>query len=144
MMLSGRDHQIRLAVRKDFVEMRDWDEFWGDRRQEMQRGEIYVATDSQDTCVGYVRVAHNEFLNYPLVAALCVRPDQRRRRIALHLLEFVKQHMRGLSLFCTTEEGNEEMLPLLLKAGFRQVGHVDHLNSDGSRELIFYLNTVEA
>ena len=124
--------------------MRDWDEFWGDRRQEMQRGEIYVATDSQDTCIGYVRVARNEFLNYPLIAALCVHPDQRRKRIALLLLEFVKQHMRGLSLFCTTEEGNKEMLPLLSKAGFRQVGHVDHLNSDGSRELIFYLNTVEA
>ena len=143
MKLIGRDHQIRLAVRKDFVEMRDWDEFWGDRRQEMQRGEIYVATDLQDKCIGYVRVAQNEFLKYPLISLVCVRQDQRRRSIGLHLLEFVKERMQGLRLFCTTEESNSEMQPLLLKAGFQRVGHVDHLNSDGSRELIFYLNTVE-
>jgi len=135
--------RIRPALRRDFPLIREWDEFWGDRRQEMQRGELYVAVDQEDMVVGYVRVARNEFLNFPLVAGLCVRPDHRRKGIGIFLMRHVDAVLAGLRVFCTTETTNNEMLALLEKVGYKIVGHVDALNSDGSRELILCRDTNE-
>lgn len=128
---------IRSARRSDFPQIREWDEFWGDRRQEIQRGEIFVAESDQNECLGYMRLARNEFLNYPLVAALCTKPSIRRTGVAIALVRHLEIVMVGLRVFTTTEVTNEEMIALLKKAGFQESGFIDMLNSDGTRELIF-------
>lgn len=128
---------VRLAVSGDYASLRDWDEFWGDRRQELQRGEVYLACGPQGESLGYIRLTRNEFLNFPLIAALCVRPDARRSGVAQNLLLHVEHILTGLRVFTTTEESNSEMLGILSKMGYEHVGHIDKVNSDGSRELIF-------
>lgn len=128
---------IRLAQRTDFAQLREWDEFWGDRRQDMQRGEIYVAEFDKEECLGYMRLARNEFLNFPLVAALCTKPSARRTGVAMELLRYLEVVIPSLQVFITTEITNKEMITLLNKIGFHECGYIDHLNSDGSRELVY-------
>lgn len=136
-MASNTYVSIRLAESPDFVQIREWDEFWGDRRQEMQRGEIYVAEGAHNDCLGYMRIARNEFLNYPFIAILCVKQDCRRTGVGLLLLDYLGSVLNGLRVFTTTEETNPGMVALLKKVNFQEAGYVDMLNSDGSRELIF-------
>lgn len=128
--------EIRMARKSDFPQINEWDEFWGDRRQEMQRGEIYVA-DFRGECLGYLRITRNEFLNYPLIAVVCTKPSYRRTGIALSLIKHIESIFNGLRIFSTTEVTNQEMIALFYKSGFQQSGFIDCLNSDGSRELIF-------
>ncbi len=44
---------VRLARPKDYTALKEWDEFWGDRRQ-MQRGELLVFDSESAGVVGYL------------------------------------------------------------------------------------------
>jgi len=44
---------------------------------------------------------------------------------------------RAIRTAAATESTNLAMMALLSKLGYQQAGYVDHLNSDGSRELVF-------
>jgi ribosomal protein S18 acetylase RimI-like enzyme len=129
---------IKIANPRDYQFIAPWDEFWGDRRQEIQRGEIFVAYISSDDCVGYIRLTRNDFFNYPFISNLCVRKDYRRKGIGIALLSYVETLLVGLKLFTSTELDNTATNNLLIKVGYKEIGFIDNINSDGKREFIYF------
>ncbi len=130
---------IRWARLSDYPELKAYDEFIGDRRLDLQAGELLVADQGERRAIGYLRVAPTAFLGWPLVTALCVHPDCRRSGVASHLLDWLRKDTRFPRLTITTKEGNEAMRRLLARIGAREIGHADELNMSGEREIFYRL-----
>lgn len=130
---------IRWAQLPDYPEMKAYDEFIGDRRLDLQAGELVVADQDGRKAVGYLRVAATAFLGWPLVTALCVHPDHRRSRVASRLLDWLGRDGRFPRLYISTEDGNEAMRGLLGRIEARQIGYADALNMNEEREILYRL-----
>lgn len=130
---------IRFGALRDYPDLLEFDAFIGDRRLNLQAGELLVAENTGGRAVGYLRISPSEFLGWPLLALLCVRSDIRRRGTGQALVRAAISDPRFPRLYVTTEQGNGAMLNLLRKVDAEAIGHVDQLNFDGGRELLFRL-----
>jgi len=77
-----RGTKIRKAKVSDYSAILEYDEFPGDRRIDIERGELLIADCGLDQAVGYLRVTSNEFFNKPLIAIVNTDPDFRSIGIA--------------------------------------------------------------
>ena len=130
---------IRPALLGDYTDISKFDEFIGDRRLDLQTGDLRVACDEHGAVTGYLRISPSGFLGWPLLAGICIDTAHRRQGVAAALLEDVVSEPRWPRLYVTTEEGNRPMLSLLEKVGATAIGHVDQLNMSEARELLFRL-----
>lgn len=128
---------IRPSRFSDYPTIKAFDEFLGDRRLDMQRGEIYVASSDDDRAVGYLRICGSEFMCWPLISILCVDPRSRRNGAARMLLRHVVALEQFPRIFITTEVSNIGMLALLRDISASEIGFVDQFNLSEEREVIF-------
>jgi GNAT superfamily N-acetyltransferase len=131
--------RVRAAILSDYRQIVEYDEFLGDRRIDLQAGELFVADIDGRPAIGYLRIAPRDFLGWPLVANLCVRKDHRRQGTGRRLMESAVADARFIRLYTSTEEGNTPMHALLERLGAYRIGHVDKLNFSGEREILYCL-----
>ena len=128
---------VRLAKPKDYPVLKEWDEFWGDRRQEMQRGELLVFDAESVGVVGYLLLSRNTFLNYPFISIVCVKDTHRRIGVGSSLLQKANSILGGGRHFTSTEPQNSAAKSLFESVGFKCVGELSHVNFDKSAELFY-------
>ena len=132
---------LQVGSRADYEYIKQWDSFWGDRRQELQRGQLFTARMPDQCCVGYVVVVPGGFLNYPLITLLCTNPSYRRLGVARQLLWHVERIWCGTRLFTTTESDNLAMQTLLENLDYERAGSVEKVNASLMTELIYAKDT---
>ncbi len=130
---------VRAAILSDYRQIVEYDEFLGDRRIDLQAGEISVADIDGLQAVGYLRIAPRDFLGWPLVANLCVHKEHRRKGVGCRLIEAARDDPRFIRLYSSTEAGNLPMRALLESLGSHCIGHVDDLNLNCEREILYRL-----
>ena len=128
---------VRLAKPEDYTALKEWDEFWGDRRQEMQRGELLVFDAESVGVVGYLLLSRNTFLNYPFISIVCVKDTHRRIGVGSSLLQKANSILGGGRHFTSTEPQNSAAKSLFESVGFKCVGELSHVNFDKSAELFY-------
>ena len=128
---------VRLAKPADYPSLREWDEFWGDRRQEMQRAELFVYENSSSGVVGYLSISRSAFLHYPFISIVCVKESHRRKGIGTDLLNKVESVLEGSRHFTSTEPGNTGAKSLFKSSGFTFAGELTDVNFDRSAEQFF-------
>ena len=130
---------IRSGILSDYPRLVAYDEFIGDRRLDLQAGEVLVADADDVDAAAFVKIAPKDFMGWPLLAILCVQPTLRRQGIGRSLLAHIKGSERFPAVFTSTESSNLAMRELLDAVGARNVGSVDGLNLSGERELLYRL-----
>jgi len=130
---------VRQARFEDFPSLSEFDDFLGDRRIDMQRGEIFVCDCAGDTAVGYLRLSTNHFFDWPLVVNLSVKESFRRLGVGTSLLRFAIELNHLPRLYISTEQSNTPMRELLAGIEAPAIGFVDQLNIDDERELVYRL-----
>ena len=130
--------RIRPCDISDYPALKSFDEFMGDRRIDMQQGSLLVAT-LESAVVGYAKVAHSEFMGWPLLSIVCVAPSSRRQGIGRDLVEGARLAAQWLRLYTSTEASNMPMRNLLKSCDAREIGFTDDLNISGEREILFRL-----
>lgn len=128
---------IRPAEVSDYRIINDYDDFAGDRRIDMERGELFVADTADERSVGFLKLTSNEFFNKPMISIVNVRPNLRRRGIASALIRNAVEKASWCKVYTSTEADNEVMHLLLPKLGFERVGSIGGLNFDGGDEVVF-------
>ena len=78
--------EVRAARFEDYPALSEFDDFLGDRRIDIQRGEILVCDFAGESTTGYLRFSPNHFFDWPFVVNLCVKEKYRRRGIGVALL----------------------------------------------------------
>ena len=131
--------RARAAVLSDYRQIIEYDEFPGDRRIDLQAGELSVADIEGWQAVGYLRIAPRDFFGWPLVANVCVHEGHRRRGIGRLLMQFAKDDGRYIRLYTSTEDANSPMQALIEGIGGHRIGYVDKLNFSEEREVIYRL-----
>ena len=129
---------IRLGIPADLNLIDAFDDFAGDRSQEIaeQRLRVYLVEDKP---VAYITVVENSCLcGHPLISFLCVHPEYRRQRIASQLLTEVETKYNQQKLFISTESNNSVMLNLIQQRDYILAGSLAKINDDGSDEVYFY------
>ena len=129
---------IRPCEIRDYPALKSFDEFMGDRRIDMQQGNLMVAT-LEDAAVGYSKVAPSEFMGWPLLSIVCVASSSRRRGIGRDLVEGARSAAQWLRLYTSTEASNASMRNLLQSCGAKEMGFADGLNTSGEQEILFRL-----
>jgi GNAT superfamily N-acetyltransferase len=129
---------IRPCDIHDYPALKNFDEFIGDRRIDMQQGSLLVAT-LENAVVGYAKVAPSGFMGWPLLSIVCVAPSLRRQGIGRELVEGARSAAQWLRLYTSTEESNIPMRNLLQNCDAREIGFTDDLNMSGEREILFRL-----
>ena len=128
---------VRMAKPADYPALREWDEFWGDRRQELQRAELFVYESSSAGVVGYLSLSRSAFMDYPFVSIICVKAEYRRKGIGTDLLKKVELVLEGSRHFTSTEPENNAAKSLFESVGFTFAGELTDVNFDRSAELFF-------
>ena len=129
---------IRPCGIHDYSAIKSFDAFIGDRRIDMQQGSLLVAT-LESAVVGYAKVAHSEFMGWPLLSIVCVARSSRRQGIGRDLVEGARLAPQWLRLYTSTEASNTPMRNLLESCDAREIGFTDELNMSGEREMLFRL-----
>lgn len=128
---------IRPAEVPDYKIIVEYDQFLGERRIDMERGELFVADVGEARAVGYFKLTSNEFCHKPLVSIVIVRPEYRRQGIATAMIEEAIRRASWTKVYTSTEPGNLAMHNLLHRIGFKLVGTIEGLNFDGDDEVFF-------
>ena len=136
---------IRLGITKDLEQIDTFDEFGGNRKQEIVTSRLRVYLIGSKV-VGYITTVDESCLcGHPLISFLCVHLQYRRQGIASKLLTVVEKEYEGQKLFISTESNNPVMLNLIEKRNYVMAGSLANINDDGSDEVYFYKNaTVSA
>tara|TARA_R110002072_G_scaffold20841_10_gene75264 strand:+ start:842 stop:1213 length:372 start_codon:yes stop_codon:yes gene_type:complete len=121
--------------------MKEFDVFAGDRRMDMERGELLVADYKAHLCAGYLKLTSNEFFNKPLISLVVINEAYRSRGIGSQLIIEAIERASWHEVYLTTEARNTGMQRLASKLGFLEVGLVRGLNFDGEDELVFRYQT---
>ena len=129
--------KVRAAEIADYKIINQYDEFAGDRRIEMERGELFVADIDGIKAVGFLVITSNEFFNKPLISLVNVVPDFRQKGVAKVLIEFAIKRSGWIKLYAATEASNDIMHTLFPKVGFELVGEIMDFNFDGEAEKIY-------
>ena len=112
----------------------------GDRREDIERGELFVADCDEHQAAGYLKLSSNMFFNKPFVTYLCVDSNFRRKGIATKLLIGIETHVGWERLYLSTEEDNHAMRELLPKVGYQRCGKITNLNENGVPEWFYSKN----
>lgn len=131
--------KTRMAEMNDFPLIRDYDEFIGDRRIDLQRAELLVCDIAEHKAVSYARVSTSHFFEWPFLVFICTEPAWRRHGAAMALVRALTANFRATRLYTSTEESNEAMRSLLAGVAAEQIGYLDRLNFDGEREVVYRL-----
>ena len=126
---------VRIGIPEDFKEIRSFDEFWGDRRQEIQRGELFVCINDNLELAGFISLTRSCFFDYPFISYLCVKDKFKRQGVAKFMLDFINEHLGGAKHFTSTEIDNIEARSLFEKAGYTFSGELSYLDDD--KEVIY-------
>lgn len=129
---------IRACQVRDYPALGTFDEFIGDRRIDMQQGNLMVA-ELDGIAVGYAKITPAEFLGWPLLSIVCVAAAFRGQGIGGGLIANAVKNAQWLRLYSTTEASNAVMRSLLLKHGAHEIGFADDLNTSEEREILFRL-----
>ncbi|WP_299477900.1 GNAT family N-acetyltransferase [uncultured Roseibium sp.] len=132
-------YRIRSGRLSDYPIIRQYDEFMGDRRLDLQAGELRVADAESSEAIGYLRISPKGFLNWPFVAYLCVKSEFRNHGVGRQLIEHAIQDDRYVRLYISTEANNIAMQSLLKKVEADEIGYADQLNFSNERELFYRL-----
>ena len=109
----------------------------GDRREDIEKGELFVADLPDAQAVAYLKLSSYALFHKPFVVYLVVNPQYRRKGVAMQLLLGIEQYVGWHRLFISTEKRNEAMHALLPKAGYKRCGEIDGLNADGATECFY-------
>lgn len=120
--MTTPSYSIRKATAADFEAIDEFDEFAGDRQEEIERGTCYVAVQN-DVVVGYLTTARSFYQN-PFVAYLQVRSEWQGQGIGTGLLAFAESRWPFEQLYISTEADNVPMLHLLQKRGYTPAGEI--------------------
>ena len=131
---------VRRAIRSDYPIIKEYDQFMGDRREDIEKGELFIADLDKHRAAGYLKLSSSMFFNKPFVTYLCINSEFRRKGIATELLLGVEQHVGWDRLFLSTEEDNHAMQDLLAKIGYAKCGDITHLNENGVSEWFYFKN----
>ena len=130
---------VRDGLFTDYPKIKDYDEFLGDRRLDLQAGRLVVADIGPHVAAGYACIDPDRFMAWPLLSRLCVSTEMRDQGIAITLLEHVVNLTRFARLYTSTEASNTVMLHIFKKVGGQAIGHADKLNFNEEREMLFRL-----
>lgn len=128
---------VRDCVVSDYPIIAEYDQFMGDRRVDLERGEFVVADLGKSKAVGYLKLTSNEFFNKPLISIVNVSKEYRRLGIGSKLISHALTQTKWHQVYLTTKPRNSGMQTLVVKLGFEEVGIVKGLNFNGEDELIF-------
>ena len=117
--------------------MKEYDLFAGDRRMDMERGELLIADHEEHLCVGYLKLTSNEFFNKPLISLVNVDEKYRSKGIGSRLINKAIELASWHEVYLTTETRNTGMQRLASRLGFAEVGIIHGLNFDGEDELVY-------
>jgi GNAT superfamily N-acetyltransferase len=128
------DVHIRNATIHDLPAIDSFDVFSGDRKPDIEAGEIIVAVWNEEV-VAFLK--HNKrFYSRPFVSLVCVKKEHRRKGILKQLFKYVEDIYRGQPLlFTSTEADNFEMLSFLQKYGYQPSGSIENIQKVS--ELVF-------
>lgn len=124
---------VRKAELDDFAAIDAFDIFAGERREDIKRGECFVAV-ADGQVVGYI-VFNRSFFLMPFIQFLCVDPQFRRRGFAAKLLDYVECLCDGEKLFTSTESDNLTMLKVFGNRGYRVSGVIENIQE--KPEIVF-------
>lgn len=130
---------IRPAKFDDYPRLCIYDEFLGDRRIDMQKGQILVCDSPNEKAIGYLRISTDHFFDWPFVVILSVKSEFRRLGAGSSLIRHASSLEILPRLYVSTEANNKPMRKLLAGVGASDIGYIDSLNLDEARELIFRL-----
>ena len=125
--------KIRQGKISDVETIEKFDVFSGNRRSEIERGEITVAV-KDNLVVGYLTADKSFFLR-PFIRYLCIAKEFEGQGIANKLLDRVEQFFVGERVFTSTESNNLAMLHIFKKRGYRMSGVIENLQEYS--EIIF-------
>jgi len=124
---------VRKAEVDDFEAIDSFDIFAGERREDIKRGECFVAVEDE-IVVGYIVFNHSFFL-MPFIQFLCVDPKFRQKGFAGKLLDYVEGACKGEKLFTSTESDNLTMHKVFSKRGYRVSGVIENIQEKS--EIVF-------
>lgn len=103
------------------------------------KGEIFVALDEANKCLGYIWIAlSGAFYGFPYCRSIAVKKDQRRRGIATALLNYYEKigFENSNRLFILVSDFNHDAQGLYEKLGYMKVGVIPDLFKKGVSEHI--------
>lgn len=133
---------IRLGTLKDLEQIDLFDEFGGDRRQEITENYLIVYLINNQVVAYITTIERSCLCGHPLISFLCVHPQYRRQGIASQLFTVVEKKYSDRRLFISTESNNPIMLALIKKRNYTMAGTLAKINDDGSDEVYFYRSLV--
>jgi RimJ/RimL family protein N-acetyltransferase len=137
LLVMNMEVVVRNCQISDYPIIREYDQFMGDRRLDMERGELLVSDYGQQQAVGYLKLTSNEFFNKPLISLVNVSEEFRGLGIGAKLIGHALNEAKWHQVYLTTEPKNTGMQKLALRLGFEEAGVVKGLNFTGEDELIF-------
>jgi ribosomal protein S18 acetylase RimI-like enzyme len=108
-------------------------------KEGIEKQEIYVALDERSKCVGYIWFAPSKmFYYFPYVRQIAVRHELRGRGIGRKLLSFAEDtaFKDWPKLFLTVSDFNSRAKKLYENTGYKQVGFVPDLFTEGVAEYV--------
>jgi ribosomal protein S18 acetylase RimI-like enzyme len=108
-------------------------------KEGIDKQEIYVAIDEHSECVGYIWFAPSKmFYKYPYVRQIAVGQEYRGRGIRKKLLSFAEDtaFKDWPKLFLTVSDFNKRAKKLYESTGYKQVGFVPDLFTEGVAEYV--------
>jgi len=134
--------EVRPATPADLEAVERFDEFGGNRQQEIAAGTCLVACNAE-VIVGYASYDPRGLLGQPLLGYLCVRPQFRRQGVATALVKKVQSVAKGRKLISSTEDWCVGTQRIFERLGWSRIGQISEVNKDGSTEW-FYAITIGA
>lgn len=108
-------------------------------REGLAKGEVFVAIDEDDNCVGYIWFTLNgAFYKFPYVLNIAIKKDMRRRGIGKKLLAFFedKGFKKASMLFLLVSDFNIEAKKFYQEMGYQEVGLIPNLIKKGIGEYL--------
>lgn len=108
-------------------------------RQGLTKGEISVAVDENERCVGYIWFTlDGAFYKFPYVLNIAVKRDYRMRGIGKKLLSFFEKEgfRKSKRLFLLVSSFNLGAKKFYERTGYREVGVIPDLLREGISEHI--------
>ena len=132
----GMSLKIRPAVARDVDVITQFDEFGGDRSDEVTAGACIVG-ELEGAVVAYASYQPRGLLGQPLLTFLCVKKEKRRQGIACALVQAVQSMAKGRVLISSTEDWCAGTQRILERLGWKRIGKLSGVNKDGSDELFY-------